>query len=84
MGTDIEGTVLTIVTCARALKALGEGGGRAARDRDVEEASGGRDDRMIISKLHDERTINVDSIFIKAIFGVDSGEGGRSVRRSWG
>ena len=44
MGAGVEGTVLMIVTCARALKALGERGSRATRDRDVEEARWGEND----------------------------------------
>ena len=75
MGTDVEEAVLMKVTCARAPKALGESGSRAARDRDVEEASGSRNYRTIVSKLHDERAINSHSIFIEAVFRVDGGKG---------
>ena len=68
MGTNVEGAVLAIVTCARAPKALGEG----------------RDDRTIVSELHDERMVDSHSIFIKAVFGVNGSKGGGSVGRSWG
>ena len=64
MGTDIEGTVLTIVTYARALKALGESRSGATRDRDIEEASRGGDDRTIVSELNNKRTVDIHSIFI--------------------
>ena len=82
MGADIEGAVLTIVTCASALKALSEGGSGAMSDGDIEEASRGRNDRTIVSELHNKGLVDVHSIFIKAISGVDGGEGGRSV--GWG
>ena len=36
VGTDIEGAVLMIVTCARAPKALGESGSGATKNRDIE------------------------------------------------
>ena len=49
MGTDVERAVLTIVTCARAPKALGEGGSGATSDGNIEEASGGRDDGTIVA-----------------------------------
>ena len=64
MGTDVEGAVLTIVTCARAPKALGKSRSRATRDGDIEEASWGGNDRMIVSKLHDKRTVDIHSIFV--------------------
>ena len=53
------------------------------RDGDIEKASGGRDDRTIVSDLHDERMIDVHSIFVKVVFWVDGSEGGRSVGWSW-
>ena len=49
MGAGVEGTVLTIVTCARAPKALGERRSRVTRDRDVEEAHWGRNDWTIVT-----------------------------------
>ena len=83
MGADVEGAVLAIVTCARALKAFNESRGRAMSNGDIKEVSGSRDDRMIVSKLHNERTIDGHSIFVEAIFRVYGGEGRGSVRRSW-
>ena len=83
MGTDVEGAILTIVTYARAPKALGESRSGVTRDGNIEEVSRSGDDRMIVSELHDERTIDSHSIFIKAIFGVNSGKRGGSVGRSW-
>ena len=83
MGADIEGVVLVIVTCASALKALSEGRSRAKSDGDIEEASRGRNDRTIVSELHNEGSVDVHSIFTKAVFGVDGSEGGRSVGWSW-
>ena len=62
--TDIEGAVLTIVTYARAPKAFGKSRSGATRDRDIEEMSRGRNDRTIVSKLHDKRTVDIHSIFV--------------------
>ena len=81
MGTDVEGAVLTIVTCARALKAFGERGSGVMGDRDIKEACWGRHNWTIVSELHNKRAIGVHSIFILAVFGVDGGEGGRGVGR---
>ena len=83
MGADVEGTVFAIVTCTMAPKAFGEGGSGATGDWDIKEVSGSRDDRMIVSKLHNERTIDGHSIFIEAIFRVYGSEGRGSVRWSW-
>ena len=83
VGTDVEGAVLTIVTCARAPKAFSESRSGAMSDGDIEEASRGRNDRTIVSELHNKGLVDVHSIFIKAISGVDGGEGGRSVGWSW-
>ena len=83
MGADVEGTIFVIVTCARALKALGEGGSGATSDGNVEETSGSQDNGTIVVKLHDERPIDRDSIFVQAIFGVDGSKRGGSIRWSW-
>ena len=84
MGADVEGAVLTIVTCARAPKAFSKNRSRAVRDRDIEETCWSRNDRTIVSELHDKGMVNIHSIFVKAIFRVNGGEGGRSVGWSWG
>ena len=83
MGTDVEGAVLAIVTCARAPKALGEGGSGATRDGNVEEAGRSGNDRTIVTESHDERSVDSYSIVVKAVFGVDGGKRGRSVKRGW-
>ena len=83
MGTDIEGAVLTIVTCARALKALSESRGRVTRDGNIKEVSRSGNDGTIVTELHNERMVDRHSIFIKAKFGVNGGKRGRSVRRGW-
>ena len=80
---DVEGAIPAIVTCARALKAFGKSGSGATRNGDIEEARWGRNDRMIVSKLYDKRPVDVHSVFIQAIFGVNGGEGRRGVRWSW-
>ena len=64
MGTDIEGTVFTIVAHTRAPKALGEGGSRATSDGNIEETSRSGNDRTIVAKLHDERMVDRYSIFV--------------------
>ena len=64
VGADVEGAVLAIVTCARALKALSERGSGATRDGDIEEAGWGGDERTIVSQLYDERAVDVHSILI--------------------
>ena len=81
VGTDVEGAVLAIVICARALKAFGERGSGATGNGNIEEARWGRNDRTIVAELHDKGMIDIHSIFIQAVFGVDGSEGGRGVRR---
>ena len=81
VGTDIEGAVLAIVTCARAPKALSERGSGAMGDRDIEKMCWGRNNGMIVSELHDKRAIGIYCILVQAVFGVDGGEGGRGVGR---
>ena len=83
VGTGVEGAVLAIVTCARAPKAFGESRSGATKDGDIEEACRGRNDRTIVAKLHNKGTVDIHSIFVKAVLGVDGSEGGRSVRWSW-
>ena len=83
VGTDVEGAVLMIVTCASALKALGEGGSRATRDGNIEEVGRSRDDGTIVAELHDKRAVSSHSIIVKAVFRVDGGKRGRSVGRGW-
>ena len=80
---DVEGAVLAIVTCARAPKAFGKSGSGATRNGDVEEARWGRNDRTIVSELYDKRPVDVHSVFIQAVFGVNSGEGRKGVGWSW-
>ena len=80
---DVEGAVLAIVTCARAPKAFGKSRSGATRNGDVEEACWGRNDRTIVSELYDKRPVDVDSVFIQAVFGVNGGEGRRGVGWSW-
>ena len=62
--TDVEGAVLTIVTCARGLKALSKRGSRAMRDGDIKEARWGRNNRTIVSQLDDKRAVGVHSILV--------------------
>ena len=64
VGTDVEGAVLTIVTCARAPKALSERRGGATRDGDIKEVRGGRNNRTIVSELYDKRAIGIHSILV--------------------
>ena len=64
MRAGVEGTVLMIVTCARAPKAFGERGSRVTGDRDIEEARWGGNDWTIVTKLHDKRVVGVHSIFV--------------------
>ena len=64
MRADVEGTVLTIVTCARAPKAFSEREGGAARDGDVKKVSRGRNDWTIVSELYDERSVCIHSVLI--------------------
>ena len=64
VGTDVEGAVLMIVTCARAPKALSEHRGGAMRDGDIKEARGGRNNRTIVSELYDKRAIGIYSILV--------------------
>ena len=64
VGTDVEGAVLTIVTCARAPKALGERGSGATRDGDIKEARWDRNNRMIVSQLYDKRAVGVYSVLV--------------------
>ena len=64
VGTDVEGAVLTIVTCARAPKALSEHGGGATRDGYIKEARWGRNNRTIVSQLYDKRAVSVHSILV--------------------
>ena len=64
VGTDVEGAVLTIVTCARAPKALSERGGRVTRDGYIKEARWGRKNRTIVSQLYDKRAVGVHSILV--------------------
>ena len=64
MGTDVEGTVFTIVTCTMTPKTLGQSGSGATSDRDIKEASRSREDRTIVTKLYHERTVCVHSIFV--------------------
>ena len=71
VGTDVEGAVLAIVTCARAPKAFGEHGSGATGDRNIEEARWGRNDRMIVAELHDKGMVNIHSILVQAVFEVD-------------
>ena len=79
-----EGAVFMIVTCARAPNTFGESRSGTARDRDIEEAHGGRNDWMIVSELHNKGAVEIHSIFVKAVFGIDGSEGGRGVGQSWG
>ena len=83
MGADIEGAILMIVTCARAPKTLSEGGSGATSDGNIEETSRSGNDRTIVAKLHDKGTVDSYSIFIQAIFRVNSGKRGGSVGWSW-
>ena len=83
VGTDVEGAVLAIVTCASALKALGEGRSGATRDGNVEEAGRSGDDGTIVAKSHDKRAISSHSVVVKAIFRIDGGKRGRSVGQGW-
>ena len=64
VGTDVEGAVLMIVTCARAPKAFSERGSRATGDRDIKEVCWGRNNWVIVSELHDKRAIGIHSILI--------------------
>ena len=82
MGTDVEGTVFAIVACTRALKAFSESGTGATSNGDVEEMSGGRDDRAIVANLYDKRLIVGYCVFIQAVFWVDGSKRGRSI--GWG
>ena len=83
VGTDVEGAVLVIVTCARAPKAFGKSGSRVVRDGDIEEACWGRNNGTIVAKLHYKGMVDVHSIFVQAVFRVDGGEGRGGIRRSW-
>ena len=82
--TDVLGAVFSIVTCIRAPKAFSEGRSGAISDGNIEEASRSRDNRMIVAHLHDKGVVDSYSIFVQAVFGFDSNERGRSVRRSRG
>ena len=64
VGADVEGAVLTIVTCARAPKALSERGGGAMGDGYIKEAHWGGKNRTIVSQLYDKRAIGVHGIFV--------------------
>ena len=64
VGADIEGAVLTIVTCTRAPKALSEHGSGTTRDRDIKEACWGRNNWMIVPELYDKRAIGIHSILV--------------------
>ena len=64
VGTDVEGAVLIIMTCARALKALSERGGGATRDGYIKEVRWGGNNRMIVSQLYNKRAVSVHSILI--------------------
>ena len=76
---DVEGAVLAIVTCARAPKAFSESGSGAMRNGNIEEARWGRNDRTIVSELYDKGPVDVHSVFIQAVFGVNGSEGRRGV-----
>ena len=82
--TDVLGAIFSIVTCTRAPKAFSKGGSGATSNRDIEEASGGRDYWTIIANLHDKGLVVGYCIFIQAIFWVDSSEGGGDIRWSRG
>ena len=64
VGADVEGAVLTIVTCARAPKTVGERGSGVTRDGYVKEACWGGNNRTIVSQLYNKRAIGVHSIFV--------------------
>ena len=49
VGTDVEGAVLAIVTCARAPKAFSKHGSGATGDRDIEETCRGRNNGAIVA-----------------------------------
>ena len=83
VGTDVEGAVLAIVTCASAPKALGKGRSGATRDGNVEEAGRSRDDGTIVTKSHDKRVVGSHSIVVKAIFRVDGSKRGRGIGQGW-
>ena len=84
VGTDIEGTVFMIVACIRAPKAFSEGRSRAMSNRDIEEASGSRDDWTIVTNSYDKRLIVSYCIFVQAVFRVDGSERGRGVGQGRG
>ena len=81
VGTDVEGAVLTIVTCARAPKALSEHGGGTMTDGDIKEMRGCRNNRAIVSELYNKRAIGIHSILVEVVFGVNGSEGRRCVGR---
>ena len=64
VGTDVEGTVFTIVTCTMAPKTFSKHGGGAASDWDVKKVSWGGEDRTIVTELYHKRAICIHSIFI--------------------
>ena len=61
---DIFGTVFSIVTSTRALKKFGKKGSGLVSDRDVKEASGGRNDRTVVADLDYERLVMSDCVFV--------------------
>ena len=84
MGADVEGAVLTIVTCTMAPKAFGQSRSGTTSDRDVKEASRSGKDRTIVTELYHKRTVCIDSILVQAVFRVNSGERRRGVGQSRG
>ena len=84
MRADVEGAVLLIVTCTMAPKTFSQSGGGAASDGNVKEASRSGKDGAIVTELHHERAVCIDSVLVQAVFRVDSGERGRGVGQSGG
>ena len=84
VGTDILGTVFSIVACTRAPKAFGEEGSGMTSNGNIEEASGGRDDWAIVTNSYNKGLVASYCILIQAILRVNGSKERRGVGWSRG
>ena len=78
MGTNIEWTILSIVTEIMTLKAFGEDRGWSVTDRDVDDSSGGGEDSCSVGERLKKGSVEGKDFFVdSSILGLRFYGGGR-------
>ena len=66
VGTNIEWTILLIMTEVMTLKTFGEGGGRSTMDGDMDDSSRGREDSCSIGERLKKGLIEGQDFFVNS------------------